>query len=754
MPGGRRGARREQSQSPVTDRATKPDACRPADLAQLEGDLKLNQQIGDITFRFPRDPVSGVVGLQLIPTALVDQTKPRRSGLAGLSYVDTIPGAGNPPASIIESLAQVKIVGDPYPGGFSQGHTMRNAPSAGSFKYERQHTEHEDCKTTLVTTLKDERGYRMEHRLSWHNGDGAAEIIVRFINDSDHPVQLEMLSSFSLSGITPFDSADAPEHLRVHRFRSVWSAEGRLETRSMEQMHLERSWIGAGAFSERFGQVGTMPVRKWFPFIAVEDIKAGVVWGAQLAWAGSWQMEIFRQYDDVSISGGIADREFGHWMKTLAPGETLTTPPAVVTCVRGNLDDLCDRLTALQHRAADTHPEIEHHLPIVFNEWCTTWGDPRHEKVAAIAKRLKGSDVRYLVIDAGWYKTGESSWSNGHGDWIPNSTLFPHGLEATAEAIREQGLIPGLWFEMETVGQSSTAFSLIDHMLQRDGIPVTVNGRRFWNLNDPVAVDYLTERVIGLLERCGFGYLKVDYNETLGIGCEDPDSLGEGLRKQVNASHRFFEKIRERLPHLVIENCASGGHRLEPSMLARSAMSSFSDAHGVVEIPIIAANLHRLILPRQSQIWAVLLRAESKTRLIYSLAATFLGRMCLSGEIDALTESQWALVQRAQQLYRQAAPIIKYGVSRRIAQISESWRYPRGWQAVVRTSADGAKALAVLHTFQEAPAKVEIPLPGEDWHITEQFSNGTATATGSALSWESPEDFSACVVLLSRKSPR
>ena len=41
-------------------------------------------------------------------------------------------------------------------------------------------------------------------------------------------------------------------------------------------------------------------------------------------------------------------------------------------------------------------------------------------------------------------------------------------------------------------------------------------------------------------------------------------------------------------------------------MLHRTSMSSFSDAHETPEIPIVAAALHRLMLPRQSQIWAVL----------------------------------------------------------------------------------------------------------------------------------------------------
>jgi len=115
--------------------------------------------------------------------------------------------------------------------------------------------------------------------------------VTTFFNDSDQVVILEMLGSFSIGGITPFHEADAPGRLRVHRFRTVWSAEGRLQTQSIEQLHLERSWSGSGAFSERFGQLGTMPVRRWFPFVAAEDTVAGVVWAAQLAWAGSWQMK-------------------------------------------------------------------------------------------------------------------------------------------------------------------------------------------------------------------------------------------------------------------------------------------------------------------------------------------------------------------------------------------------------------------------------------------------------------------------------
>jgi alpha-galactosidase len=709
-------------------------------------------EFADITVRYPLDPKTGRVGLQILPTALKDQQTARRATLRGEAFIDVLPGEDAWPACVIDPLAQVKILGDPYTSGFATGHTMRNSPSAEGFRFDKQDVRTDGAGTTILTTLTDGRGHRIEHRLAWRADGAALESSVEFFNDSDRPVTLEMLASFSLGDITPFAPDDAPGRLRVHRFRTGWSAEGRLETRTLEELHLERSWSGASAFSERFGQVGTMPVRKWFPFVAIEDVAAGVVWGAQLAWAGSWQMEVFRQHDDVCISGGLADREFGHWMKTLSPGESIATPSATFSCVHGSLDDLCDRLTAAQEPAVDAQPEVEQDLPIVFNEWCTTWGDPRHDKVLAIADRLAGSEVRYLVIDAGWYKTEASDWSSGHGDWIPSATLFPNGLAATAAAIRERGLIPGLWYEMETVGSQSDAFrEMAAHMLQRDGLPITVRERRFWNLNDPVAVDFLTRKVIDLLADCDFGYLKVDYNETAGLGSDDADSLGEGLRKQTEGTYRFFEKIHERLPGLVVENCSSGGHRLEPSMLGRTAMSSFSDAHETVEIPIIAANLHHLMLPRQNQIWAVLHASDSDRRLVYSLAATFLGRMCLSGEIAELSAAQWETALAAQRLYRKAAPIIKHGVTRRFARLGESWRRPRGWQAVRRVAKDGQSALIVAHAFEGAPKTIQTPLPEGAWRVAEEFPRAESRIAGGVLECPVDGDFSGRVVLLERE---
>lgn len=715
--------------------------------------------LGDTLVEYVRS-ASGRVGLQIYPASLRAAVVTRRRMLDPRREVLSL-GAGDFPAYDVDPLVQLKLAGESYPDGFAQGRTMRNGPSTLSLALAGQTVRREDDQTIIETLLTREDGLEALHALCWREGDQAFAVTTTVRNASPRPITLEMLASFSLGQITPFDRADAAGRLFVHRFRSAWSAEGRHERRSVEELQLERSWIGHSVACERFGRVGNLPVGGFFPFVAVEDHGAGVLWGAQLCWAGSWQMEVYRRDDCLAFSGGLADRELGHWLKTLAPGESFASPPARLACVHGDLDDLCDRLTALQHRAADAGPVVEQDLPIIYNDWCANWGTPTHEKTVALAERLAGSPVRYLVLDAGWYRSelptnddrrDGTNFSGQHGDWAVNERAFPEGLAATAEAVRARGLIPGLWFEMETCFEGSRAWSLAEHLLRRDGVPLTVGRRRFWDLRGEFANTWLDERLIAQLARCGFGYLKVDHNETIGLGCDGEESLGEGARRQVAASAELFRRIRRRLPELVIENCASGGHRLEPSMLELTNLNSFSDAHETPEIPIIAAALQRLILPRLLQVWAVLHRSDDERRLTYSLAATFLGRMCLSGKLDELHAWQWARATAAMELYRRVWPVIKHGRSRRFGPPISSWRHPAGWQGVLRVADDGAAALAVVHGFAGCGKRVvELPLPGgKSWQVAGALlaSQDLPQIQGGLLACPLQDDFDACVVYL------
>ncbi|HMB24904.1 MAG: alpha-galactosidase [Chloroflexota bacterium] len=703
-------------------------------------------RFGDMQIEYVTEARSHTVGLLLYPASMADELVVHREFLSWKpqKFPDMV-------AQRLESLVQFKLLGDSL-DGFGQGITMHNSDTLSSLRYSRQEEIQRDDETEIITYLNSARGYSCEHHLRYRQGDEALIFFTTIRNDGSEKFSLEMLSSFSLGAITPFASDDAPNRLHLHRFRSFWSAEGRHISQPVEELNLERSWSGHGIRAERFGQVGSLPVHGYHPFASIEDREAGVFWGATVAWAGSWQMELYRRDDQLSLSGGLADREFGHWFKNLAPGETFTSPQAYVTTVKGDFDELCQRLTAMQSQAVEQAPDSEQALPVLVNEFCTTWGNPTHENVCALAKRLKGSGAKYFVIDAGWYLGENGNWDLNQGEWTPSPQLFPDGIAATAKFIRAQGLVPGLWFEFEVVGSQSTLFhQAVDHFLKRDGMPVVAGQRRFWDFRDPWVRDYLREKVIHFLRDTGFGYIKVDYNETLGIGVDGAESLGEGLRQHILGVQDFFLEMRKEIPDLVIEVCASGGHRLEPSMLALASMASFSDAHESLEIPIIAANLHRLILPRQSQIWAVLHANDSHQRLIYSLASGFLGRLCLSGELDELDEKQWSLVQEVIRFYNRVAPIIKNGRSRLYQHIGSSWQHPQGAQAVLRTSTDNTEALLVIHTFAKPlPDGMIVDLPHGSWRIAGRLPGTTVDLkiTGNKLGFQLAGEFEGYVIHL------
>ena len=608
---------------------------------------------------------------------------------------------------------QFKVRGDDFGGHFINGISMADSESVWKCRLVSSDSER--------NVYESQDGYKIT---AYHvKKEDVTECYTVFENCTDKTVTLDMISSFCLTDI----DADT-----LHRATSFWSAEGKILTQKLTELNMERSWSGHGIRIEKFGQTGSMPVRKWFPFAATENSKGKEFIGVQLYIPSSWQIELFRHKEPLTLSGGIADFDYGHWCKEIKPGESFTTPKAVIA-VGDSLLKVCDMLVKAQK--PDISP-VDEDLPVIFNEYCTSWGNPTIENLRKTAEKLKGSGVRYLVMDSGWYKEDGKNWWDTIGDWNVSPTLFPNGLKEVNDMIKSYGLIPGIWFEMENVAPLSQIYSETDHLLSRMGAPLNVSGHRFLDLRDKWCVDYLDEKVIKLLRDSGYGYLKVDYNENIGIGCDGAESLGEGLRQYVLASQNYFRRIKEQLPQLVIENCASGGHRLEASTMELCSQASFSDAHECTSIPIIAANVQRMIKPSQSQIWAVLRAKDDIHRTYYSLASGFLGRLCISGEIFDLPDENWQIALDSVKFYDEIKHIIKDGYTSLIECTAKDYSDPEGYQLVLRELED--EALFIVHTFRNGANPPYEKILSE-WNIRKKFGSST------------DGDFRAKAFLLKRK---
>ena len=651
-------------------------------------------KLGDMVAKYLIDRDSMQVGFQLLPEKVSQEN----------IITDNC---------FMESLIQYKLTGDIYNEAYAGGCSMRNSESVRKLKFSEQTDESIGEQLQVNTIMMDEDGHRLIHHLVWLKNMPYVRISCTFENQSKRDCCLEMFESFSLGGLSPYMQGDGNGTLWLHRVRSVWSQEGRHETIPVEDLQLEPAWDPHAVRCERFGQAGSMPVNRFFPFAAIEDRKNHIFWGAQIAHPASWQMEVYRKDNGLALSGGLADRELGHWMKHVEPGKNFTTPEAIVsTAQTDSFDIFTGRLTtAGLVEGFLKAPESEQDLPIVFNEYCTTWGNPSHENICEIVDAIKGKGFKYFVIDCGWYKENGIPWDIGMGDYEVSSELFPDGMEKTVQVIKDAGMIPGIWFEIENVGSASRAYHLTEHLLHKDNVVLTTYFRRFWDMQDPWVDEYLTDKVIGTLKKYGFGYMKIDYNETIGIGCDGAESPGEALRKNMEATVLFIEKVKEEVPGIVLENCASGGHRLEPKMMSVMSMASFSDAHECEEIPIIAANLHWVIHPAQSQIWAVIRQDDSLKRIAYSISNTFLGRMCISGDVTQLAPEKWNLIKQGISFYGKIKDIIKEGQSYRYGPKIKSARHPEGWQALLRVGKN-KQAYVVIHVFDgKLPEVIEIELP-------------------------------------------
>lgn len=596
------------------------------------------------------------------------------------------------------------------------GFTMKASSMSAKIKMEDQFVEESAEKTTIVTVLNSEEGYKIKHYVTYYTGKKGLEVETEFINETQGDVELEMLSSVALDNISPFHEDDAPNAYYLHRFYGGWSLEGKHNCQSIEELGLEKSWAGFNLSSERFGSIGSWPVERYFPTAVFEDRDNKTFWAMQLCHNATWQMELGRLGDTMSFTGGLGDKDFCGWSKVIAKGESFKGPKAFVACVEGDIFDACGAVTDMQKVAWEKYGEEG--LPIQFNEYCTTWGKPTQKKMLSYCNALKDFDIKYLVVDAGWCKEGHEQSSNG--EWNVDKNIFPD-IKAMNAEIRKAGKVPGIWFEMEVTTSGSPLFEEeYDYMhLKRAGKVVKIkNFRSYWDFRREDVRDYLREKVINFLKENDFGYIKIDYNSNIGRGVDGGDSDAEALREHLAAVREFFVEMKREIPDLIIENCAAGGHRLEPSMMGVTALSSFSDAHEAIEIPYVAANLQNLMLPAQSLIWAVLHNDETVERTIYSLAATFMGRVCISGQIDELREEQYEIIRKAIDYYKKLEDIIKNGSTKIYGNRSKSTRYPTGTQAVVRKT--DKEMLVVCHAFEQPAEEIVIDIP-EGYMIKDSF---------------------------------
>lgn len=647
----------------------------------------------------------------------------------------------------IEPMVQVARLGDTSRRDFTVGATMYNRTTAFAFRaYDQQFLE-EETERRVITYLKTDDGLFCRHIVRQKKGYRAAETFIELENRGSDCV-LELASSFALSSLSPFCEENDPQTLVLHRLYGNWSGEGRKESVPVSVYNFEDSWSSLGVRMKKIGALGSMPARGYIPFIAIEDTAYGATWAVQVEAPSSWQIEALHRYGAITLTGGQADHLYGHWRKNLKHGETFRTHSAYFSAVKGDLTKACAVLTRY-HDTLYRLPASEYDLPVIYNEYLCSWGDPTMENVRPQLKIAADLGAEYFVLDAGWFSERNDS---SLGDWNVMKSKFPRGLIEFSKEAAEQGFKAcGIWYEFEGVSENSAAARKEEWLLREDGAVINHGGRMFLDFRLAEVDAYLSDKVISTLKENKLKYIKIDYNENIGYGVDGAESAGEGIRQHIENVIAFYRKLRESVPDLVMEVCSSGGMRHEPLFSTLGSMVSFSDAHENADGAVLAMDLHRVMQPRTLQVWASVCPCHGEDEVYFTMVKAMLGRICLSGKLAEVSPEVYKIVKRGVQFYDGLKEIIRDGETTLIdTDEIKSLRHPEGVIRLARRSADGEAVACYAMAYGGGNRTAQFDAEG--FEIVSYYGNAACGMQNGRFCVElGGKPLSACVAVLRKK---
>ena len=200
--------------------------------------------------------------------------------------------------------------------------------------------------------------------------------------------------------------------------------------------------------------------------------------------------------------------------------------------------------------------------------------------LAALEKAGVLDALDYAWYDAAWYDTsGSGHWRTSVGDWVVDPVKYPNGFKAVSAELEQKGVKSLLWYEPERVPTASTLFKNVSSTAGREQwliLPTNGSNDCLWNMGDPEALSFMIDYISSSLVENGVSYYRQDFNIDPKRYWESADKLyydgrtGFAENKYVTGEYAFLDALVERIPGLLIDNCASGGRRIDLEMCRRS----------------------------------------------------------------------------------------------------------------------------------------------------------------------------------------
>lgn len=461
---------------------------------------------------------------------------------------------------------------------------------------------------------------------------------------------------------------------KIHICQSAWLGEGQWIRCTLDDLGLYQVYDGhqhrnCAAVSSK----GSWSTSRYYPLVMIEDLELNKIHYFEIKSSAAWYIEFCIEYDennDEALYVFVSDscEKNDRWHKVLKPDESYTTAKVIYGTADGGFEEAVKRL--IDYKRTDSRVHFDNNIPpVCFNDYMNCcWAMPSYEKTTALIDKAAELGVEVFCIDSGWQASLLDDTFRCIGDWkISESRFSPHTFKDIIDYANSKGLKCGAWLEIEGVMEGTKAYTELDkYILKRRG-HIIGKPKSFYDFRTEFIKDKI-EKVFDTLYEMGIRYIKNDYNQSIGVGCDGENSLSEEMRENLIAFCEFIDKMQKKYPDLIIENCGSGAMRCDSETLSHFHLQSTSDQEVYTCNPSVICGSLSYMPPEKAGIWSYPYPVRYDDRMEYkifeddysngnqtafNMVNSMMGIIYLSGRIDAADEFNEKLIKDAIRIYKE-----------------------------------------------------------------------------------------------------
>ena len=301
---------------------------------------------------------------------------------------------------------------------------------------------------------------------------------------------------------------------------------------------------------------------------------AGKVIGAALCWSGNFELRLNTTLNKVHhFFAGISPQASEY---ILEPGETFTTPRLALCMSNEGLGGVSRNFHRWARHEGWLH-QGDKTREILLNSWEGVVFNVNEKGMFQMMEDIKEMGGELFVMDDGWFgdKYQRNDDKSTLGDWMVDRKKLPGGIKPLVDKAKSLGIHFGIWIEPESANTISEFYEKHpDWVLQEKGRELK-QGRGgtqvLLDMCNPKVQDFVFKLVDNLMtENPDIAYIKWDANCSL-------QNYGSTYLPAQKQSHIYIEyhrgllktleRIRTKYPRLVIQDCSSGGGRVNYGLL-------------------------------------------------------------------------------------------------------------------------------------------------------------------------------------------